>query len=300
MTKLSGYPEVITKHWRSLINWHNPNDPLRLQVGFNPQENIISPQEKADPTDDTCHQVAPNLIHRYPRKALYLVTKQCVANCRFCFRRVTRSHLAVTNSLVAVRAYLVAHPEINELIFSGGDPLTLAAGEWKKIIDTLGWLRQVKIWRVHTRLPVFAPELINSKFLSPFGSLFEQKKKMKMVLHLNHSAEINTALKKAVVRLQEQGWQILAQGVLLKNVNDRPETLANLWREEINLGIIPYYLHHLDRVLGTGHFWLPLAQGLVIYRQAKKLAGDLPIKPKYILDLGKNGKVEVRNLRLGR
>ncbi|MDR0462731.1 MAG: KamA family radical SAM protein [Pseudomonadales bacterium] len=287
--------EIVILHFEKLINPHDEFDPLRLQVTCSALEQNISPEEKNDPLDDRSDMVVPGLIHRYPNKALWLVTEKCAMQCRFCFRKNIKKFPNCLNGLDDVFNYLQEHDEVNELIFSGGDPLTLPTSDFLKIKEKILHLESIKIWRFHTRLPIFDPIKVDENWLKILEDLIQADKKVVVVFHINHPREISNETKELAKKLIELGVTVKAQGVLLKGVNDSVKILQELWETESVVGIEPYYLHQLDRAPGTSHFLVDMEQGLELYSQALNNCQNLISQPKYIIDLGSQGKMEVRD-----
>ncbi|MCL2110635.1 hypothetical protein FWH30_03615 [Microgenomates group bacterium] len=289
------YPQLISPFLARLIAQNNHHPALLSQFTYDPREEIISPDETPDPLDEAPATVAPNLLHRYPHKALWLVNNTCTSNCRFCFRKLSRPSQSPLD-IPAVVHYLKTHSAINELIFSGGEPLLLPFSTLSQIVSKLISLQHLTILRFHTRLPLFSPQLITADLFSLWSSIIKQGREVVIVLHLNHPLELTPQLKTIVTKMNDLSIKVKAQGVLLKGVNDSAQTLATLWREELAAGIEPYYLHHLDHICGTSHFRLSLEEGLDIYQSALKLFSNPSHQPKYILDLGREGKREVKDL----
>ncbi|OGV52725.1 MAG: hypothetical protein A2X49_16750 [Lentisphaerae bacterium GWF2_52_8] len=257
---------------------------------FSEEENNVQAGESQDPIGDRLHGCCANgrLIHRYPDRALLLVTDQCAAHCRFCFRRrkgeLYKSEISGEEFAEALD-YISSDAKIREVILSGGDPLSLSDGRLLEILDGLRSVsppRQIAI-RLHTRYPVYDPSRCES--FSGLASRFDT-----IVLHVNHSRELSPAFSKAVAVLQKSPL-LLNQSTLLKGVNDSVEELAALSRGLLSNGIRPYYLHYPDLAEGISHFRIPVKNAL---RLISSLRGILPehMIPKLVLDLpGGNGKI---------
>lgn len=287
---MTNWPELITPFYRTLIDWSDPNDPLKKMVCFDPAENIKRVGDLSDPVGDQAHQVAPGLIHLYPGTALILTTAICPQHCRFCFRR---DRQLTPPDWSKIYVYLKKHREISEIVFSGGDPLTLSSASWFVILKKLAPLSHLKTYRLYSRLPVVNPQTLKSSFFK----LWPQDKNLSLVVHLNHPREITPEFLKLLAEFKQHGWFILSQTVLLKGINDNFDTLKELFSVLWQHGIKPYYLYHLDLAPGTGHFRLSIFQGLKLF---KSLRGHLPgpAMPLYVLDLpGGFGKVPVSWLK---
>jgi len=284
------WPEKITKHYRQLINWQDKNDPLAKMVCFNPLENEIKKGELVDPIGDHNKEVVPGLIHRYPSSVLALMTADCPQNCRFCFRK----NLNFKIDWQQIADYIKTNPQISEVIFSGGDPLILKINQWSTILNRLSRLKQIKSWRIHSRLPVVDPESLSNDF---FKLWQKASGNLSLVIHVNHPQEISAKMLKLINKFRQNNWLVFSQTVLLKGVNDNQKILKQLFSKLWQNGIKPYYLHHLDKTKGTNHFRISIDDGLSLYQG---LRGQIPgiCLPEYVLDLpGGNGKVPVSWLK---
>ncbi len=281
-------PEKITAHYRALINAADPEDPLARMVQWSPAETVVKDGELADPIGDARHQCGAHgrLIHRYPDRVLILVTDQCPAHCRFCFRRhqVGQGGAAISEwELAEVVRYISSRPGIREAILSGGDPLSLADGRLLEIIAALRTAAGVRAVRLHTRYPIYDPDRCRS-----LGSVAEQLDTV--VVHVNHPREITAGFARAVSVLRAARW-VLNQSVLLRGVNDSVAVLEALSRDLAAAGVLPYYLHYPDLAAGISHFRVPLAAARDL---AAGLQARLPayLVPRLVLDLpGGLGKV---------
>lgn len=284
-------PQKITPYYESLIDLDDPRDPLARMVRFSPEEAIVQGEEMDDPIGDGSHGCAANgrLVHRYPDRALLLVTDRCAAHCRFCFRRSILGDRAedITDREVdeAVR-YVAAHKEIREIVLTGGDPLSLSDSRLGEVLDRLKTHAGVCSVRIHTRFPVYDPARCD-KGISKLVSLVDT-----LVVHVNHSREITPAFKDAAAVLKGATF-LLNQSVLLKGVNDSREELAALSRGLASAGVLPYYLHYPDLARGTSHFRIPLKEAIAL---VSSLQGHLPgyLIPRFVLDIpGGGGKISL-------
>ncbi len=240
-----------------------------------------------DPIGDKKYQVTKNLIHRYTSRALFIPTNKCPVHCRYCFRRnELMDDTFDSKEFAASLTYLRAHPEINEVIFTGGDPLMLSDSKIVKLLKAFSEISSIKYIRFHTRMPITNPGRLTDSFTTMWKSFESVFSRMTFVLHTNHIDEfdqkVNQALKK---------WgPFLTQSVLLKDVNNSKEELLKLFEHIISIGGTPYYLHHPDKVEGAMHFYLSLEEGRKIYAA---LRDELPgwAIPHYVLDIpGGDGK----------
>jgi len=285
------WPQSIISHYRRLIDPTDSQDPLAKMVFYDSREENIAKTELLDPIGDQKHQVLPCLIHRYPGSVLVLTTPTCPQNCRFCFRRCLPPSPPPNWSKIS--AYIQKHPQIKEIIFSGGDPLTLTNPNWIQIIKNLKPIKHLHFFRLHSRLPIADPQALSPDFFS----LWPDDKNLTLVVHVNHPREISPQTIKLLKTFRQHGWHFLSQTVLLKGVNDNSQVLKKLFLDLWQNGVKPYYLHHLDSVPGTSHFRLSISRGLKLFTG---LRGHLPgpALPTYVLDLpGGFGKVPVSWLK---
>jgi lysine 2,3-aminomutase len=256
-----------------------------------------------DPLGEKCYQAAPRLVHQYPDRALLLAGGACAGYCRHCFRRARLSAGAAFiggEELPPILAYLKKHPEIREILVSGGDPLTAPDAALEGLFARLRAVRPDLALRVCSRLPVTSPERIGAGL----AGLFRRFMPLRLAAHVNHPRELSGESRRAFASLTGAGIPVLVQTVLLKGINDRAETLAELFRDCANLGLKPYYLFQLDLAPGIAHFRLPLRQGLALYRELQSRWAHLPGPPgaelpAYVVDLpGGGGKIRLSEERI--
>lgn len=250
-----------------------------------------------DPIGDQAHSPVAGLVHRYGNRALYFPTKACPVICRYCFRKnelVERPDLFKSEK-EKVLTYLSEHPEINEVILSGGDPLTL---DDKTLFDHIAMIAEVptvKYLRFHTRFPVIIPERIDQGFLNLLENLREKFKIVTFVLHTNHELELSEEILIRLKIIQELGIKVLSQTVLLRGINDTKNDLQKLFLTLVENGVQPYYLHHPDQVRGGMHFGLSLETGRKLYNSLREFLPGWAI-PQYVVDLPEGkGKVPAFN-----
>lgn len=241
------------------------------------------PEAYADPIGEAHLSPVPFLVRKYVDRALYLAATACHFHCRFCFRRAS-PHLGKpgpdTRAFREALDYLAETPQIEEVILSGGDPLTLPNGNLHSLLQGFSALATVKRLRIHTRAPVVAPGRLDEGFL---GLLTASPKPVSVVLHLAHPLELRPEVVEAVKKLSDAGATVKSQTVLLNRVNDDPALLAGFYAKQAECGILPIHLHHPDRAPGNKLFRLPIARGLEIYRKTIELS-EGPV-PGYMLDL---------------
>ncbi|ORT51921.1 lysine 2,3-aminomutase [Vibrio sp. qd031] len=261
----------------------NPNDPLLLQVLPSEQEFEEVPGFLTDPLEEQ-HNSQPGLLHKYKNRALMVLKGGCAINCRYCFRRhfpyqdnPGNKHVWQTNI-----DYIAQHPQINEVILSGGDPLMAKDSELYWLITQLEKVPHIKRLRIHTRLPVVIP----SRITDALCDMLELSRfKVILVTHINHPNEINHDVSHAMAKLKKANVHLLNQAVLLKGINNCVDTLVNLCESLFDAGIQPYYLFALDKVKGAAHYYVcdddarQLMQGLV-----KEVSGYMV--PKLAREIG--------------
>ncbi len=265
--------------------------PLARQFVPTPAELDVRPEERTDPIGDLTHKVAPGLTHRYPDRVILAVTQSCDVYCRFCFRRETVGGDGALSDadLDAACAYIAAHPAIWEVVLTGGDPLSLSARRIGAIMDRLSRIPHLGIIRFHTRVPVVFPERITPALIRAL----KVRPAVYMVIHTNHAQELTGVSCAALARLAQAGIPLLSQTVLLKGINDDPDTLEDLFRTLLRNRVKPYYLHHSDLARGTGHFRTSISAGQAIMKVLRgRLSGTA--LPTYVLDIpGGFGKVPI-------
>ncbi|MBR0346155.1 MAG: KamA family radical SAM protein, partial [Rudaea sp.] len=198
-------------------------------------------------------RAALGVLHKYQGRALLIATGSCAVNCRYCFRRhfPYAEQTAAANRWHEAIAHLRADTSIDEVILSGGDPLSLSTAKLAELSDALAPLAHLRRLRIHTRLPVVLPERVDREFTAWLKQL---PWPVAIVLHANHANELDANAATACARLRETGAQLLNQSVLLRGINDDADTLAELSSRLFDCGVLPYYLHQLDRVAGAAHF----------------------------------------------
>lgn len=287
------YAVAITPPMAELIDAAAAADPIARQFVPDPAELETRAEELADPIGDDIHAVAPGLIHRYPDRVLLKLVQVCAVYCRFCFRRETvgpgAEHLAPA-ALAEAIAYVRRHPEIWEVIVSGGDPLVASPRRIAALMAALAAIDHLKVVRFHTRIPVVAPERITPALVA---ALQADGLTTWLAIHANHAREFTPAARAAVAMLADAGIPLVGQTVLLRGVNDDAGVLGELMRAMVENRIKPYYLHHGDLAPGTAHFRTTLAEGQGLVRALRGRYSGL-CQPTYVLDIpGGHGKSPV-------
>ncbi len=231
----------------------DPADPLLLQTLPSAAELVDVPGFVGDAVGDMAARATHGVLHKYHGRALLIATGSCAINCRYCFRRhfPYATETAAAHRWEHALAHLREDASIGEVILSGGDPLSLSTPKLRELTTALATIPHIRRLRIHSRLPVVLPERIDREFLDWLGAMPLQRV---VVLHANHPNEIDAAVVAACHALHETGTTLLNQSVLLRGINDNVDTLAGLSESLFAAGVLPYYLHQLDRVAGTAHF----------------------------------------------
>ncbi|MGH8117280.1 MAG: EF-P beta-lysylation protein EpmB [Rhodanobacteraceae bacterium] len=268
----AGFPLKAPRGFIKRMRHGDPDDPLLLQVLPQLAELDEAIGYSDDAVGDGEAVRAHGVLQKYEGRALLVAAGSCAVNCRYCFRR----HFPYAAELAAAHAWreaiacLAADTSIREVILSGGDPLVLSTQKLTELTDALRGLRHVIRLRIHSRLPIVLPERIDTGFCEWLASLPLQRV---VVLHANHPDELDATVGAACARLREAGATLLNQSVLLRRVNDDAGVLAALSERLFEFGVLPYYLHQLDRVRGTAHFEVPDARARAL---VDLLRGRLP------------------------
>lgn len=288
------YAVAVTPAISALIDPADPHDPIALQ--FLPQGAELEPEpgETADPIGDEAHSPVPGVVHRYPDRVLLKLTHTCAVYCRFCFRREVVGPEGQGNltpdQFEAALAYIAERPAIWEVILTGGDPLVLSPRRLADAMRRLADIPHVRIVRIHTRVPAVAPEQITPELVE---ALKAGGQTVWVALHANHPREMTPAARAACARIIDAGLPMISQTVLLKGVNDDPETLGALMRAFVETRIKPYYLHQGDLAPGTAHLRTSIADGQAVMRALRGAVSGLA-QPTYVLDIPDgHGKVPI-------
>jgi lysine 2,3-aminomutase len=277
-----GLPLRITPYYLSLCDKHDPTCPVRLQCVPRSEEARVVPGDLADPLGEEAHEVAPHLVQRYPDRALLLVTDRCAVYCRFC----TRSRMVgdgggalPMDALEPAMKYLESHPEVRDVIVSGGDPLTLSTDRLVRVLARVRAISSVDTIRLATRVPVTLPSRVTGELvraLRPHHPIW-------VMTHFNHPKELTRESERACKTLVDHGFPVNNQTVLLRGVNDDAAVLAELFRGLVRWRVRPYYLLHADVVRGTSHLRTKVSKGVEIMEQLQGRLSGIAL-PKLIVD----------------
>lgn len=277
----------VPRAYAGRIKPNDPNDPLLLQILPSAQELSLQPGYNSDPLAEADHNPAPGLIHKYKSRALLIASNSCAINCRYCFRRhfPYQDNTPSKAQLAKALEYIASKPEINEVILSGGDPLSQSNSSLGWLINVISEIPQIKRLRIHTRLPVALPDRIDE----PLCQILSQSRlKTIVVLHANHAQELDSQVEAACQRLRDSHCTLLNQAVLLAKVNNNIDAQVNLSERLFDCGVLPYYLHLLDRVKGAEHFDSSEQDAKLLYQTmlaelpgflVPKLVREIPHKP---------------------
>jgi len=300
---------AITPYFFNLINAGDEHCPIRWQVVPRAEETQTAEWEMSDPCGEDAHSPVPGLVHRYPDRVLFLVTDRCASYCRYC----TRSRLVSNASGYDFHpqfdrqiAYIASHPEVRDVLLSGGDPLLLSDEKLENLLSRLRAIKHVEFLRIGTRIPIFLPQRITPELcdmLKQFHPLF-------ISIHTNHPRELTTEVRTALGRLADAGIPLGNQSVLLKHVNDDATVMKALVQKLLMCRVKPYYLYQCDLIAGSAHLRSSVRQGLEIMSQlrghttgyaapqfvidAPGGGGKIPVNPEYILSHNSD-RVVLRN-----
>src|SRR5712672_686463 len=288
------YALAVTPEIAALIDPDDPADPIARQFIPSAEELTAAPGENADPIGDDAHSPVAGIVHRYPDRVLFKLVYICAVYCRFCFRReMVGPGKATALSPAAYDSaldYIRAHPEVWEVILTGGDPLMLSPRRLGDIIADLAAIDHVKIIRIHTRVPVADPARITGEMVA---ALRAEGATTWVALHANHARELTDKARAACADIIDAGIPMVSQSVLLRGVNDNAAALEALMRAFVECRIKPYYLHHGDLAPGTAHLRTTLQRGQELMRALRGRVSGL-CQPEYVLDIpGGHGKAPV-------
>ncbi len=292
------FPMKLTEHYASLIDWTNPEDPLRkIAVPF---EEELEEWGYLDPSNEKKYTVAPGLQHKYRDTALFLIAPTCVGFCRFCFRKrlfIKEKNISGRDFLIDLEGafkYIEEHKEINNVLLTGGDPLVLPTEKLREVIKRLREIEHVKIIRIGTKTLAYYPQRVTEdpELIRTIEEFSLSDRRIYIMNDFNHPREISGETLKAVDMLLKAGAVLTNQTPLLRGVNDNPETLRELFEKLSFIGIPPYYVFINRPVRGNKAFAVPVEEALSIFEQAKVGVSGLAERAKLVMSHA-TGKIEV-------
>jgi len=289
--------KLVPRDYDKWIKMLSPDDarPLIRQFYPDPLENIEVDGFGNDPLEEESFQTASEngFIHKYPSKLLILISEECLVRCRYCTRKrivFNKSAKFTQDKIEQTVQYIKGHPQIEELIFSGGDPFYLSIDQLLAHLSFFVTLEQIKKIRFHTRAITISPQIFSEDNILALSSLIGHNRNIRftIVLHVNHTIELRPESLSVIRNLKKIGFNTLSQSVLLRDVNDSSEVLLQLFLKLSAEGVQPYYLHQLDRVQGAAHFEVPVSEGIKLIGEIRKKLVRCLI-PSYVID-SKTGK----------
>lgn len=300
---------AITPYFFGLVEPNDVDGPVRRQVIPRIQEINRASWEMDDPCGEDEHMPVPGLVHRYPDRVLFLVTDRCAAYCRYCTRSRVVSGAGeqrLQTDFEAAFDYLRAHTEVRDVLFSGGDPLLFTDEKLEYFLSNARAIPHIEFIRIGTRIPIFLPQRITPELCA----MLKQYHPLWMSIHANHPREITAEVHEALGRLADAGVPLGNQSVLLRKVNDNPETMKALVHQLLRARVRPYYIYQCDLIAGSGHLRSSVRKGIEIIESLRGFTtgyavpqfvidapgggGKVPINPDYILELNEE-RVLIRN-----
>lgn len=282
------FPMMVNPYYLGLIS--GKNCPIYRQC-IPDKDELSADDGLMDPLAEEKHSPVPGLTHRYPDRVMMLVSNHCAVYCRFCNRRrkVGKSHIVTDDTISEGINYIRLHGGIRDVLLSGGDPLILETEKLREILGKIREIPHVDVIRIGTRIPCALPQRITDRLCS----MLKQFHPLFINTHFNHPAELTENAKEACLKLADAGIPLGSQTVLLKHVNDNPDTIKNLLRGLIKIRVKPYYLFHTDYVQGTAHFRTSVTKGIDIIKSLYGHVSGLCI-PRFAIDLpGGGGKIPI-------
>ena len=283
---------AITPYFFNLIDRDDPDCPIRKQVIPRIDESIVSQEEMLDSLGEDEHSPVPGLVHRYPDRVLFLVTDRCASYCRYCTRSRLVSNAQDYNfhpEYEQALRYIEAHPEVRDVLLSGGDPLLLSDKKLDHLLGRLRAIKHVEFIRIGSRIPVFLPQRITPELCE----VFKKHGPIWMSIHVNHPKEATQELKDACERLSFAGVPLGNQSVLLRGINDDADVMKALVHRLLRMRVRPYYIYQMDLITGGAHFKSDVRKGIEIIRALRGHTTGYAV-PQYVIDApGGGGKVPI-------
>ena len=283
---------AVTPHYLNLIEQENPECPIRRQVIPHVGEGEVSPFEMADPCGEDDHMPVPGLVHRYPDRVLFLVTDRCASYCRYCTRSRVVSGVGereLETDFDQAIAYLEKHPEVRDVLLSGGDPLLFSDEKLDHLLGRLRAIPHLEFLRIGTRVPIFLPQRITPALCA----VLKKHHPLWMSIHTNHPRELTAEVRDALGLLADHGVPLGNQSVLLRGVNDSLPVMKALVQKLLRCRVRPYYLYQCDLIRGSSHLRAPVSSGIGIIEGLRGHTTGYAV-PQFVIDApGGGGKVPV-------
>jgi len=288
------FPFRCNDYYLSLINWDDPDDPIRTIII--PKLHELEKWGRLDPSDEESYTIMPGLEHKYNSTALLLVSNVCEGICRYCFRKrvfINTQREYLRDPAAAIH-YIREHKEITNVLLTGGDPLVLTTSKLENIIRQLRQIGHVEIIRIGTKIPAFNPYRIieDPTLLEMIKKYSTKQKKIYMMTHFVHPRELTEMAVKSVNLLQEAGALLANQTPLIRGLNDDPRVMAELLAQLSFIGAIPYYIFQCRPATGNKAYTIPIEEGYEILEQAKSLVSGLAKRARYVMSHA-TGKIEI-------
>lgn len=281
-------PLSITPHYLSIFNLEDINDPIRKCVVPRIEETFIAKEEAEDPLGENHQNPVSCIVHRYPDRVLFLSTKFCSSNCRYCTRsRIVGEHQCLTSNQTEWEKgfkYIQEHTEIRDVLVSGGDPLTLTDSRLEYIISNLRKIKHVEMIRIGTKIPAVLPQRITKNLLK----MLKKYHPVYMSIHFTHPNELSAETVKACNMIADAGIPMGSQTVLLKEVNDNSEIMKKLFTGLLKIRVRPYYMYQCDLIVGSSHFRTSITKGLEIIQNIRGYISGYGV-PQFIIDAPNGG-----------
>ncbi|MCI0513306.1 KamA family radical SAM protein [candidate division KSB1 bacterium] len=282
------------EYYLSLIDWKNPQDPIRRLIIPNPRE--LNDWGRVDASQEDTYTKIAGLQHKYPSTAVLLVTDVCGGFCRYCFRKrlFFKNNQEVNRDLSDAFYYIRHHPEINNILLTGGDPLMLATAQLKVILEKLRQIKHIQIIRIGTKIPAFNPFRIlhDPALLETISTFSKAHKKIYFMVHFTHPHELTLYAIEAIERLRQAGAITVNQTPLIKGINDDPRVLGKLFNKLSYIGVAPYYVFQCRPTIGNQPFVIPIEKAYQIFEQARMNCSGLAKRARYVMS-HQTGKIEI-------
>jgi len=282
------------EYYLNLIDWDNPDDPIRKLVV--PREHELTSAGEWDASNENAITVQRGVQHKYGTTVLLLVNEVCDAYCRYCFRKrlFTNENDEASNDVSAGLAYIRRHPEVDNVLLTGGDPLLLSTRRLRSTVDALREIDHVKIIRIGSKTPAFNPMRISGdeQLLDMFRTHSHADRRMYLICHFDHPVELTRESLKALEKVQEAGVICVNQCPIIRGISDDPQVLSELWNRLSYIGVPQYYIFQCRPTAGNDPFELPIAEAYTKVEEAKRNCSGLAKRIKYVMSHA-SGKVEV-------